>query len=183
MILETKRLLLRPWEEADAKDLYRYACDPQVGPPAGWQPHTSVENSRQIIEDILSAEGTFAIVIKANGPQPVGSVGVFRTDAVADREEPEIGYWLARPFWGHGYAPEAVQYLLRCCFAKEGTRRVWCAHYAGNDKSRRVIEKCGFTRQFIREQDVPAMGERRLTYYYAIRREEWRQKAAKYEMN
>ena len=48
MILETERLLLRPWEERDAEDLYRYASHPDVGPIAGWSVHTSVENSREI---------------------------------------------------------------------------------------------------------------------------------------
>jgi len=44
MIFETERLILRPWQESDADDLYRYASDPQVGPIAGWPAHTSVEN-------------------------------------------------------------------------------------------------------------------------------------------
>ena len=42
MILETNRLILRPWCESDADDLYTYASDPEVGPPAGWPPHTSI---------------------------------------------------------------------------------------------------------------------------------------------
>ena len=46
MILETNRLILRLWREDDAEDLYTYASDPDVGPPAGWPPHTSVEDSR-----------------------------------------------------------------------------------------------------------------------------------------
>ena len=54
MILETKRLILRPWKVDDAEDLYRYASDPDVGPPAGWPPPTSVENSRDIIKTVLS---------------------------------------------------------------------------------------------------------------------------------
>ena len=49
MIFETERLILRPWQESDADDLYRYASDPQVGPIAGWPVHTSVENSLEII--------------------------------------------------------------------------------------------------------------------------------------
>ena len=48
-VLETERLILRPWTEADAEELYRYAQDPRIGPIAGWPPHTSVENSREII--------------------------------------------------------------------------------------------------------------------------------------
>lgn len=56
--LETERLILRPWEEADAEECFRYAKDPRVGPIAGWPVHTSAENSRQIIRDVLSAPET-----------------------------------------------------------------------------------------------------------------------------
>ena len=45
--LETDRLVLRPWREDDAEDLYTYGSDPDIGSPAGWPPHTSVENSRK----------------------------------------------------------------------------------------------------------------------------------------
>lgn len=48
MDMETERLLLRPWREADAECLYEYAKDPAVGPIAGWNPHTSAEESRFI---------------------------------------------------------------------------------------------------------------------------------------
>ena len=73
--LETERLLLRPWEEADAEALFRYAQDPAIGPIAGWPPHTSVENSREIIRDVLSAPETYAVVLKESG-EPIGSVGL-----------------------------------------------------------------------------------------------------------
>ena len=49
MTLTTKRLTLRPFEERDAEDLYAYAKDPRVGPVAGWPPHASLEESREII--------------------------------------------------------------------------------------------------------------------------------------
>lgn len=58
MILETERLILRPWLEDDAEELYKYASDPDVGPPAGWPPHTSVDNSREIIRNVLSRQET-----------------------------------------------------------------------------------------------------------------------------
>ncbi len=45
MTLETERLILRPWEEKDAEECYKYAKDPRVGPIAGWPVHTSVECS------------------------------------------------------------------------------------------------------------------------------------------
>lgn len=62
--LTTERLILRPWSEDDAPSLYKYACDPAVGPIAGWPPHTSVENSCEIIRTILSAPETYAVVLK-----------------------------------------------------------------------------------------------------------------------
>lgn len=52
-VLETERLILRPWEESDAEECYKYAKDPLVGPAAGWPVHTSVENTRQVIRDVL----------------------------------------------------------------------------------------------------------------------------------
>ena len=58
MTFETERLILRPWEETDAEECYRYAKDPRVGPIAGWAVHTSVENSRENIKTDLSAPET-----------------------------------------------------------------------------------------------------------------------------
>ena len=74
--LETSRLILRPWCDSDAQALYRWARDPEVGPSAGWAPHTSVENSREIIRTVLSEEGTFAVLLKGGDGGPIGSVGV-----------------------------------------------------------------------------------------------------------
>ena len=77
MTLQTERLILRPWTENDAEDLYIYASDAEVGPPAGWPPHTSVENSREIIRTVLSAPETYAVCLKENN-KPIGSVGLHR---------------------------------------------------------------------------------------------------------
>ena len=107
-MMETERLLLRPWQESDAEALYRWASDPEVGPAAGWSPHTSVEDSRDIIRTVLSEEGTFAVVPKGGNGDPIGAIGVFPTEISEGRGEPEIGYWIARPHWGQGLIPEAV---------------------------------------------------------------------------
>ena len=64
MILKTDRIILRPWKENYAQRLYKYAKDPKVGPIAGWPIHTDVENSRQIIKDVLSVDETYAVVLK-----------------------------------------------------------------------------------------------------------------------
>ena len=112
-MMETERLLLRPWQESDAEALYRWASDPEVGPAAGWSPHTSVENSRDIIRTVLAKEGTFAVVLKGGDGGPIGAIGVFPTEIPEGRGEPEIGYWIARPYWGQGLIPEAVEAMLR----------------------------------------------------------------------
>lgn len=54
MILETERLILRRWEESDAEDLYKYASNPAVGPIAGWPPHQSTDESRNIIKTVFA---------------------------------------------------------------------------------------------------------------------------------
>jgi RimJ/RimL family protein N-acetyltransferase len=64
MIFETERLILRPWKESDAVSLYEYAKNPEVGPIAGWPPHTSTENSLEIINNILSVPETYAVCLK-----------------------------------------------------------------------------------------------------------------------
>ena len=118
MILETKRLILRPWEESDAENLFKYASHPDVEPIAGWAVHTNVENSREIIRRILSAPETYAVVLKESG-QPVGSIGLMLGKAgnigLPDSEG-EIGYWIGVPYWGRGLIPEAVRELMRYGF-------------------------------------------------------------------
>lgn len=71
--LETERLILRPWEEADAEECYKYTKDPRVSPIAGWSVHTSVEHSRQVIRDVLMVPEAYVIVLKESG-LPVGSI-------------------------------------------------------------------------------------------------------------
>lgn len=173
MTRTTERLVLRPWRETDAESLYRYACDGQVGPAAGWKPHESVEESRQIIRTVLSQPDTLAVLLRERPEEAIGSVGVFPTDAPDGEGEPEIGYWIGRPFWGQGLIPEAVRELLRWCFVERGAARVWCGYSPGNDKSRRVIEKCGFTYVCDGPPVLWPDGQERPTCYYAVTREDW----------
>ncbi|MBE6913928.1 MAG: GNAT family N-acetyltransferase [Ruminococcaceae bacterium] len=171
MTLRTQRLILRPWREDDAQALFEYASDPLVGPAAGWAAHKSVEESRSIISEVLSAEGTFAVCIAENGDAPVGSIGWFSRSRTGG--EPELGYWIGRPFWGRGYIPEAVDCLLTHLFTKTDCERVWCSHFIENEKSRRVIQKSGFRPEFLRECEWPAIGGRLLEQFYSLRKSEF----------
>lgn len=146
MELKTERLIMRPWRESDAENLYEYAKDPNVGPIAGWPVHTSVENSREIIRDVLSAEETYAVCLKEDG-KAIGSIGLMvgaASNLSIPDTEGEIGYWIGVPFWGRGLIPEAVNELLRHGFEDLKLDKIWCGYFEGNTKSKRVQEKCGF---------------------------------------
>lgn len=176
MILHTDRLILRSWEEKDAEVLYKYASHPEVGPIAGWPVHTSVENSREVIRDVLSSPDTYAMVLKETG-HPVGSIGLMVGEAsnlsVPDNEG-EIGYWIGVPYWGQGLVPEAVREIMRYGFEDKQLDKIWCGYFEGNTKSKRVQEKCGF--HFHHTADnVPCAieGVFRTEHVNCISKEEW----------
>lgn len=180
MTIETERLLLRPWRDEDAPHLYEYAKDDRIGPIAGWPPHTSLENSLEILRTVLSAPEVYAVVPKAVG-HPVGSVGImFGKDGSAPMSdgEAEIGYWIGVPFWGQGLIPEAARALLARCFDELDCTAVWCGWFDGNEKSRRVQAKCGF-RYHHTTENMPCelMGDVRTELFSRITREQWREDA------
>lgn len=173
MILETDRLMLRPWVEDDAEELYKYAKDPDVGPMAGWPVHTSVENSREIIRSVLSAPETYAVCLKETG-KPVGSIGLHRNDLATQDDEYELGYWLGKPYWGQGLIPEASREVLRYAFEDLGMNRIWCGYYDGNEKSRRVQVKLGFEYQRRTEGvEVKLLNEVRTGHSNLMTKERW----------
>ncbi len=176
MIFETERLILRPWEEADAEALYRYASDPRVGPIAGWPVHTSVENSREIIKTVLSKPETYAAVLKENG-QPVGSAGLMignDSNIGLPETECEVGYWIGVPFWGRGLIPEAVKELMRHGFEDLKIEKMWCGYFDGNENSKRVTEKCGFLYHHTSENVACVIDNvLRTEHVTCITKEEW----------
>ena len=176
MILNTERLLLRPWNESDAESLYEYAKDPRVGPVAGWPVHTGVENSREIIRTVLSAPETYAVCLKGDD-RPVGCVGLSmgeRSNLVLPEDEGEIGYWIGVPFWGQGLIPEAVRELIRRAFAELDLTTLWCGYFDGNEQSRRVQEKCGFRyHHTCRDIHWRTMDDIRTEHITRLTREEW----------
>ena len=172
-VLETERLVLRPWREDDAEECHRHAKDPRVGPIAGWPVHVDVEDSRRVIREVLSAPETYALVLKETG-LPVGSVGLHRNDLAQGEDEMELGYWIGVPYWGRGLVPEAAREMLRHAFEDLGLARVWCAYYEGNDRSRRVQEKLGFTFQWTTDEaPVSALGQVRRGHVNLMTRERW----------
>lgn len=88
-----------PWLAEDAEDLYRYASDPEIGPPCGWRPHTSVENSRELIGGVLSEPETYAVCLRETD-RAIGSIGLHRGDLAVTEDEYDWGTGSASPFGG-----------------------------------------------------------------------------------
>ncbi len=178
MVIHTERLTLRPWRETDAEGLFAYASDPDVGPAAGWPPHRSIEESREIIRTVFSAPHTFAVCL-AETDEPVGSIGLMPSRCESSHQgaglELEVGYWIAKPFWGRGFAPEAVRAVQRYAFEALGCKALWCGYYEGNNKSLRVQQKCGFAPHHV-ERGVPCelMGDVRTEYFTYLTCDDWR---------
>ena len=176
MKFETRRLILRPWEEADANSLYEYAKDERIGPSAGWQPLTSVENSRDIIIRALSAPEIYAICLKEDN-RAIGCVSlVIGRSSVLGLEENqgELGYWIGVPFWGRGLVTEAARVIIRHAFDDLGLESLWSGHFEGNAKSRRVQEHCGFIYHHTNKDIFWAqLNDLRTEHIMCLTRERW----------
>lgn len=146
VVLKTERLTLRPWKLSDLEDFYDYAKVKGVGEMAGWKPHESIEESREILEMFASDKKTFAVVY--NG-KAIGSVGIeeYNEDKFPEFSElkcREIGYALSKDHWGKGLMPEAVLEVIRYLFEEVGLDLIVGGHFIWNTQSDRVQEKCGF---------------------------------------
>ena len=176
MTLNTQRLILRLWNENDAADLFEYAKDSDVGPIAGWPPHKNIQESLDVIKNVFCGKECYAVCLKDNN-RAIGAVELKlngHTDMTTRDDEYELGYWIGKPFWGNGYIPEAVKELLRRAFEDLKMTTVWCGYYEGNEKSKRVQQKCGF--EFFAKNDnvpVPLMNEMRTGYMNRITKEMW----------
>ena len=145
-VLTTPRLTLRPWRESDLSDFYEYASVDGVGQMAGWNPHRNIEESRTILSHFIERKHVFAL---EHGGKVIGSLGI---EKYSEENYPElqglqgreIGYVLSKAYWGQGLMPEAVRAVIDWLFGEEMLDFIIVGHFEWNDRSRRVIEKCGF---------------------------------------
>ena len=148
VVLETERLILRAFTEADMDDFYAYASVPGVGEMAGWPHHESVETSKKIIKTFIDDKNVFALFHKAH-QKVIGSLGIHRSwvdevEKYRNLNAKEIGFVLSKEYWGQGLTCEAVEATAAYGFGSLGLDAITCCHFVENIQSRRVIEKCGF---------------------------------------
>ncbi len=141
--LETERLLLRSWTLADADDLFAYARLDTVGPNAGWKPHESIAESREIIKNFIAKDDVWAIELKSEH-KVIGSVGIHDRNDSAGRKVKELGYVLSTAYEHRGLMTEACRRVLKHLFEDTNIEEVQVRHFRDNQKSQRVIEKLGF---------------------------------------
>lgn len=174
--METERLILRRWTEADAASLFEYAKNPAIGLIAGWPPHKSIEESKEVIRTVFNGAECYAICEKGNNTA-IGAIELMlngHTDMTERDDECELGYWIGQPFWGRGYVPEAAAELLSRAFEDLGMTTVWCGYYDGNQKSKRVQEKLGFVfHHTCEEVPVPLLNEVRVGHTNVLTKEQW----------
>lgn len=146
-MMETDRIILRPWHESDTETLFKWASDPDVGTRAGWPPHKSVEESLEIIRTLFNNDTTWAIVLKESG-EAIGAMGYGPScdcDLPAREGEPLIGYWVGKPYWSQGICTEALKLMIEHIKETTDIKSLISGHFIDNPASGRVMEKCGFT--------------------------------------
>lgn len=145
--LETGRLILRRLQKKDAIDMYEYAKEKEVTRYLLWRPHPDIrytENFLSAVQRYYKNGNYFdyAVVLKSEGKM-IGTCGfahVFEENNCA-----EAGYVINPAYQNMGYASEALFALIRFGFCNLGFNRIEARYIVGNDKSRRVMEKCGMT--------------------------------------
>ena len=145
-MMKTERITLRHWLDTDAKALYKYASDTEVGPRAGWPPHISEEESLEIIRTVFNNPTTWAIVWNETG-ETIGAIGYGPScdcSLPAREGEPTVGYWVAKPYWGKGVCTEALRLMIAHIRETTVIRSLISGHFTDNHASGRVMEKCGF---------------------------------------
>ncbi len=175
IILEAQRLILRPFQESDIPEIVHLLQDPAISETTLNIPYPYTEShARHWLvaqrQDWEAGRGyTFAITRRADD-QLLGAIDI--------RPKPrfrkaELGYWIGKPYWGQGYATEAVRTIMRYGFETLGLNRIYASHFPENPASGRVMQKAGMKFEGVLRQDV-CKGDRFLDHVvYGILRAEW----------
>ena len=150
-VLETDRLVLRPYRLADAADLQRLAGDRRIAATTATIPHPYPDGEAEAFIGAHEArwrDGThLTCAVTARGVDTlVGAVGLV---FAAEHARAELGYWIAVPAWGRGYATEASEALCEYGFTTLGLHRIEARHVAGNPASGAVMRKLGMQREGV----------------------------------
>ena len=147
-VIETDRLLLRAFKPEDFDDFHAYGSQEGVAEMAGWSHKTSEEESREYLDLFIAGDYTFAIFHRED-QKVIGSFGVKPYQAELEPhlealKGREIGFVLAKEYWGQGLIPEAIEAVSARLFKDYDFDFLLADHFDSNQRSARVLEKCGF---------------------------------------
>ena len=174
-MLQTERLILRPFQPDDAPAVQRLAGAYEVALNTLSIPHPYPEGAAA--EWIASTEKAFeeekllnfAIIVRETG-EIAGSIGLKMTPA---HDKAEIGYWIGVPYWNRGYATEAGKALIDYGFREWNLNRIDAGHFDRNPSSGRVMQKMGMQYEGRHRQAIKKWDEYVDVTYYAILRSDW----------
>jgi RimJ/RimL family protein N-acetyltransferase len=139
-VLETKRLALRAPRLEDAKTVAALANDRRIAENTARIPHPYKRtDAESFIAGANQAGGEAVFLITLHDGTVIGACGI-----VPQETAPELGYWLGVPYWGKGYATEALHAVVDYAFTDLDHEAVQAGARVTNPASRRVLEKCGF---------------------------------------
>jgi RimJ/RimL family protein N-acetyltransferase len=177
MQLSTPRLLLREYEEGDWPAVLAYQSDPLYLRYYAWT-YRSEDDVRALVRRLVEQQSqrprlrfAFAVVLKPDG-RLIGNCNIRLESAEAC--EGEIGYEIASPHWGQGYATEAARAILFFGFESLHLHRISACCVADNVGSRRVMEKVGMRPEGRLREKEWLKGGWRDELVYAILEHEWR---------
>ena len=173
--LHTDRLVLRRFTVDDAEDMFHnWASDEKVTRYLTWQPHESVDFTRQLLVGWVEAydsDKTYNWAIQSDG-KVIGGISVVRMSDTS--EYAELGYCLGHAYWNKGLMSEAANAVIRSLFSEIGVHRVCISHATENPGSGKVAQKCGMTYEGTkREHFKTAAGKFVDIAEYGILRSEW----------
>ena len=143
--LKTERLVLRPFQESDAEAIFASCQNPELGNNAGWAPHKTVDESREVLYTVfMGQESVWAITLKET-QQLIGSIGLMPDPQRTNPKVRMIGYWLDKAYWGKGIMTEAVQAVLKYGFEEIQASIVTATCYPHNARSANVLKRNSFT--------------------------------------
>jgi len=169
--LLTQRLRLRPLTIDDVTSVQHFLGNEELAKQTVNLPHPfgdkeALDWIQSAFDDLASGSGyTLAIERRPDGVL-LGAAGLLVAPKVPTRAE--LGYWIARTYWGDGIATEAVNALIDFGREKAGLSEIWACAFSENTGSRRVLEKAGFQEDFTRTEDCPARGGPRSITYYGL---------------
>ncbi len=172
----TARLLLRELRESDATAVAAGAGDRRVARfliqvPSPYPMELARRWVRHRIEWWERGRGvTFAVTLRDEPDMLLGTVSLRR---YARDRRAELGYWLAAPAWGHGFATEAAQAAIDFGFRDLGLHRIYAQVLAGNRASLNVLDKLGMVNEGVKRQHVHKANRLHDVVLYGLLRDEW----------